>query len=171
MKTNLLIIIALIFISIGINAQSNPESIKEFKHGIGLAAGATSGYGLSYQYFPNTFGVQLVLGGIKYQSDYTLSLGAIFKFELIENTRANLFLYQSNSILYDKYSYDGYDFDTGQELGMVVEQSTNINNGVGVGTDISIGNRLSLNVMGGVGSYNLLEVITVTGEVAFFYRL
>ncbi|WP_235297727.1 hypothetical protein [Portibacter marinus] len=171
MKTKLSIIAALFAFTLGISAQTTSASSKEFKHGIGLAAGATSGYGLSYQYFPEKVGVQLIFGGIKYESDINLSLGLILKYEIIENQKANLYLYQSNSLYYSKYEYEGYDYDTGQSSGRTIEKDYTINNGFGVGTDISMGKRLSLNVMGGVGSYDILQIITVTGEVAVFYRI
>ncbi len=165
-------IATLVLLAIGLNAQSEKSTSKEFKHGIGLAAGATTGYGLSYQYFPDKFGVQLVFGGIKAREYVNLSIGAVLKYELIKNEKANLFLYQSNSIFYNSYEYKDYSWETGEETGTsTTERSSIFNNGLGLGTDISLSKRLSLNAMGGIGSYDRFAVVTVTAELAVFYRL
>lgn len=171
MKNQILVIAAILLFGFGLSAQDSMDSHKEFKHYIGLAAGATSGYGLSYQYSPNKAGVQFVFGGIK-ASDYSnLSAGVILKYDLIESNKASLFLFQSNSLFYSSYIYEDWDWDTGNSLGRTTERDYIINNGVGVGTDVSLGKRISLNVMGGVGSYNLFEIVTITGEIGVFYKL
>lgn len=171
MKTRLLAIATLVLMTIGLNAQKNNSETKEFKHGIGLAAGSTTGYGLSYQYFPNKFGVQVVFGGIKASEYVNVSTGLVFKMDMVESKKASLFLYQSNSLIYSSYEYGDYDYETGELLGSTTERSYIFNNGIGVGSDISLGKRLSLNVMGGIGSYDVFEIVTITGEISAFYRL
>ena len=167
MKTKLLILSILLVASFGMQAQSKTTNTKKesFKHGIGVGAGFTTGNGISYRYMPEKFGIQTTLGFLATQDDQYMSAGVTFIYKIVDAQFSDLYLFQGNSLLYNKYvdtyTEDNYDYS---------ETTNSINNSIGFGVEITLLKRLSANFMIGYASYNAAETITVTGETAFYYK-
>ena len=134
-------------------------------HSLGIGAGFTTGVGLSYRYVPASFGGQVTFA--PYSDNYTTqaSFGATLLYFLRRNEFTNLFLYQGNHFVYfnDKEWY----YDNGQ-----IDSYTKSywNNGVGIGIEIIILQRIGFNMMGGYGFYENFSRLSFTGETGLYYH-
>lgn len=130
-------------------------------HSLGAAAGFTTGYGLSYRYTPNKFGLQVVLGPSYNGYSTNISFGLTFLYKLIVNNKSNLFLYQGNHMYYSRRdAYHIYEA-TSERIWF---------NGIGIGFEFLLGDRVSFNLMGGYAGYNSFESLNMTGEIGLFYN-
>ena len=166
MKIRFLIpLVFLFFIQKNASGQELADSItikKEvFNHSLGIGAGFTTGVGLSYRYESGGFGVQTTFA--PYSDDYNteISFGITFLLKLIEAEQTSLYLYQGNHYYYRKIKQDYYN-----------DESTTgkLNNGFGFGIEYVIENHISLNIMGGYAGYDTFDRISMTGEVALYYK-
>lgn len=134
-----------------------------FKHSIGVAAGFTTGYGMSYRYWPKKIGVQTTFAVIKDSYNLQLNTGITFLYKLIEVENTNLFLYQGNQYFYEESNYSD---------GVNEYKSSNghFNNGIGLGIEFIILKRVSFNIMGGYASYEDFDRIGLTGETALYFK-
>jgi hypothetical protein len=130
----------------------------KFSNFLGVAAGFTTGYGLSYRYWPKKFGIQVTFAPYenKYEAHY--SLGVAFLFKVIETDKTNFFLYQGNHLLFntDKYYERNHD--------------VNSYNGIGIGIEFIILKRISFNLMGGYAGLENFTNIGFTGETGLYFR-
>lgn len=152
------------------SAQNDTEAPKEkrFKHGLGIAAGLTTGYGLSYRYMFSKFTIQGTFAPLVDGDRQQYSTGITFIYNLVENRNTNLFLYQGNHFYYEKdkyYNYYGYNY--AEE---VYREESNLNQGLGIGIEFIILKNVSFNLMGGYASYDSFSRIGFTGETGLFYR-
>jgi hypothetical protein len=151
--------------------QNDSIKTKPFKHGLGVAAGFSTGYGLSYRLFPNKFGIQLAFA--PYMDDYEsyYSFGFTFLYKIIETEFTNLFVYQGNHFYYSKYkSFDYTYMYPNYTFNQVEIVNKNWNNGIGLGIEFTILKRVSLNLMGGYAAYKNFKNIGFTGETALFFK-
>jgi hypothetical protein len=88
------ILLSISLLSVNVFAQKT-EIIKH-KHALGAGAGFTTGYGLSYRYTPNKFGVQVNFAPYKSESITRFSTGLTFLYQLMETDITALYLYQAN---------------------------------------------------------------------------
>jgi hypothetical protein len=88
------IILSILLISLSCFAQKT-GTIKH-KHALGAGAGFTTGYGLSYRYTPNKFGIQVNFAPYKSESITRFSTGLTFLYQLMETDKTALYLYQAN---------------------------------------------------------------------------
>jgi hypothetical protein len=149
----------LIFVSTRIFSQENKtdEKIQQQKHSVGLAAGFTTGFGLSYRYLPKKLGI-LATVLILPNNDYS-SFGATILYKVIQRQYSWFYLYQSN--LYSTYRNSGFD------CGCPYYEWFN---GIGFGTEILMGKHFGLNFMGGAGFYENFDEFTVTAETGLYYK-
>lgn len=139
-------------------------------HAVGFAAGFTTGYGLSYRYFPNRFGLQVTFSPFKRGEEQRHSFGITFLHELMDNGKINFFLYQGNHFLYDEdivFSYPPPNYTS-------VERKTisrNYNHGIGVGTEFRMGSKITMNVMTGYAAYDSFNSLSITAELGIFFQL
>lgn len=160
------------FTCIIVSGQDTEQSKQplEFKHALGVGAGWTTGYGISYRYFLKKYGIQATFA--PYSDDYTtqFSAGLSFIIYLINTENTNLFFYQGNHFFYSKkYYYGGGMYITGNDYNSrYVDQF--FNNGFGIGIEFLIVNRVSFNLMGGYAGYENLDRISLTGETGLYYR-
>jgi len=175
MKTKAIFLLPILFLfllqSVLGQKQNDTANNITFKHALGVAAGFTTGYGLSYRFTPNKFGVQLTFAPYKNDETAQYSLGITFMYKIIESEFANFFLYQGNHFFYTKdktydyiYYYPNFSF-TGRE---VVDKYWN--NGIGIGIEFIILKRVSFNLMGGYAAYKNFENINITGETGLFFK-
>jgi len=148
------------------NAQEVPETTKpvRLKHALGMAAGATTGYGLSYRYNPSKWTIQTTFAPIMTDYSNRVSLGISFLYYLAENNHTSLFLYEGNHFLYNKSKNDDYYYTFPEP----VEKFWN--NGVGIGIEFIIFKQVSFNLMAGYGFYDNFSQLNVTGETGLYYK-
>jgi len=154
-----IMIMLLIFLSTSILGQENKndEKSEQQKHSVGLAAGFTTGLGLSYRYLPKKLGVQATF--LILPNNYYSSFGATVLFKVIQRQNSWFYLYQSN--LYSTYRTSGFN------CGCPYYEWFN---GIGFGTEIFLGRHFGLNFMGGAGFYENFDEFTVTGETGVYYK-
>lgn len=128
-----------------------------FNHSIGIGAGFTTGFGLSYRFLPQRIGFQTTL--LILPDNYYSSIGITFLYKLSQRQSSSFYLYQSN--LYSTYRTSGFD------CGCPYYEWFN---GLGFGVEIALGKRFGLNFMGGLGCYDSFEELTVTGETGLYYK-
>ncbi|MDZ4759001.1 MAG: hypothetical protein SGJ10_12790 [Bacteroidota bacterium] len=145
------------------------EPIKKFKHGIGAGIGFTTGYGISYRYFPDKFGVQINFAPYHNKEVDRYSVGVTFLYKLIDNKMSNLYLYQGNHLYYNSYTNFIYDPTKTDPVAQEFSELY-INNGLGFGMEFIISKRIGFNLMGGLASYNNFTQLNLTGETALYYK-
>ena len=182
----LISMVLLIFTGHDLSAQEieNEADNSRYTHGIGLAAGATSAYGLSYRFFIQRFGFQLTYAPITSTStgsewvgnytnfedkEITMHTGLTFLFYLVEGTRSNLFAFQSNYYYYHSKERTYSNTPANSNSLDFKETKTYFNHGLGVGVELIIAKKMSLNFMAGYGAFENFERINFTGETGLYY--
>jgi len=124
----------------------------EFHHQIGLNAGFTTGFGVSYRYWPERFGNQITFFPYKNKDYYLVSIGYTGLVKIHEIRQLSLFGYISDHIL-------------------ITKARSRMNLGIGLGFEVYVG-LIGINLMYGYGFYNLTNNthINLTGELGVFYR-
>ncbi|HAN78159.1 MAG TPA: hypothetical protein DCQ31_10490 [Bacteroidales bacterium] len=158
---------ALIFILIGmLNAFTAKAQVEETqvksKHAVGIAAGTSTGYGLSYRYIPDRFGFQVAFAPMVSDDRTLTSFGFTFIHKIIEKPKSSLYLYQGNHWMYSN------------EKWARISKSYAYINGLGVGIEFIINKSISYNVMGGFASYRNSysdsKTLSLSGETGLFYK-
>lgn len=167
--TKNIIFIALISMITSIcNAQDSIQDTK-LKHGLGMGAGFTTGYGISYKYTPNKLGVQVNFAPYKSKTLQRYSLGVTFTYTLIEKRISKLYLYEANHFFYTKDIFNNYDIN-GNVTGTYSTKESYLNNGLGFGFELTIAKSIGLNLMSGYAFYDNFNNINITGEMALHYK-
>ncbi|MFW5793201.1 MAG: hypothetical protein ACOCWC_02875 [Bacteroidota bacterium] len=143
------------------HAKENQDNNEKFKHYLGVGAGLTTGHGISYRFWPEVFGAQLTFAPYKDANSINYNIGFTFLFKIIKTDITNFFIYQGNRYFYEKH--EAYD-NSGEE-----SISSNLNNGIGIGIEFIIWDRVSFNIMGGYASYDNFDKINFTGEAGLYY--
>jgi len=140
------------------------------KHALGVAAGGTTGFGLSYQYIPNQLSFQLAFFPYKDQSSSLISAGLTFIYRVREGEKLNFLLYQGNHFI--SQSQTAYGWDPVNQISIQTGTTTTsgFNNGAGIGFEFFLSESVAFNLMAGYAGYNNFERITLTGEGALFYK-
>lgn len=139
------------------------------KHAVGLAAGFSTGYGLSYQYTPNKLTFMLAFAPIKDDNMTLISTGLTFIYRIKEGEKLNFFVYQANHYIVDRSTRNQY-------ISPGVYQSTTINNdrfnnGLGLGFEFFIGRNVVFDLMAGYGARDNFNKLGLTAEIGLFYKL
>ena len=152
------------------NSRYSFEHNKDAKHALGLAAGATTGLGLSYLYMPDKLCFQVAFLPYKDQYSTLISAGLTFIYRLREGEKLNFLLYQGNHMLYREETQ--YTYPMGGFGGVPNGKTSTLgfNNGIGIGFEFFLSTNVSFNLMGGYAGYNNFERIMITGEGALFYK-
>jgi hypothetical protein len=161
---SLLSLLFIFFVTGSISAQVDSTKKTGLKHSMGAAAGLTTGYGLSYRFWPGTVGVQLAFAPTSNSSQSRISSGLTLLFKLVGTERANLFLYQGNHLLYHYMEYGNY-FPSRTSY-----KEYNLYNGIGLGIEFIIVKRISFNLMGGYAAYESFKSLGLTGETGLFFK-
>ena len=140
------------------------NSNTEYKHGIGVAAGFVTGYGLSYRFLNGKTAYQITFAPYVSAQFSLISLGFARIHTLYEAADfADLLYYIGVQGHYDSSSYD--------EFGRTVEKYR-INLGVGPGIRFKISDHVRFDIMFGYALYNTIgypSSVNFTGETALFY--
>ena len=132
--------------------------ISSSKHALGFAAGITTGYGLSYQFLPNKFGARFTFAPVSQGNTMLYSMGVTLIYQLHESERSNIFIYQGNHYIHTSFNSN----DNTHEY---------FNNGIGVGIEFVIFDRIGYNIMGGFAVIDNFSTLFPTIESGLYYKL
>ncbi|MEI6694589.1 MAG: hypothetical protein WCO13_00865 [Bacteroidota bacterium] len=158
MKTRILMSLLFLLMLVEI-IPLQAQNDTEFKHALGVAAGFTTGYGLSYRYLPTKFGAQATFAPYVDNEREIFSIGITFLYTIVKAENLNLYLYQGNQYYYNK-----------KKLSKPVEVNKYFNNGIGIGIEFTFQKRFGFNIMGGYAGYEDFNKINFTGETALFFK-
>lgn len=179
MKKNITVSCLVLFAASATFAQATDEGkIPHYKYAIGIGAGFSTGYGLSFRYTPSKFGLQANFAPYYSETVKTYSGGITFLYTLIEAKTTNLFIYQgnhyySNSTIEFRDTVSQIYYSSDPDLPNVVKEKTTesyFNNGIGFGIEIIIAKRIGFNLMAGYGFYVNFSQVNVTGETGLYYK-
>lgn len=151
---------------------------QKYKNYIGFGAGFTTGFGLTYKYMPKNYGIMLTVSPYySEKEERALVSGGITLEKAIARYHACLlFVYLSNSIMYEKYR-DYNEFYVYDPFLPVYEPSsydivkyTSWNSGIGLGFEVHSAKRVVVNLMLGYAQYDNFKTIAPTAEIFLFYR-
>ncbi len=138
-----IIIIAIIFILFGssnIFAQSDTTSTKykpnSYKHSFGIGAGFSSGYGFSYRYFPNQFGVQVNFAPYLSSNTTVMSIGSLGLISLDRTKNSDFYIYCGGHL----FNIDSQN-----------KSRTKVFYGIGPGIQLNLSEHVSWDFMVGYG--------------------
>ncbi len=141
----------------GQNSEAEKEQgIHSSQHAFGFGAGITTGYGLSYRYFENRFGIHANFAPFYTERRYHLSTGLSILFKIESTEYVNFYLYQGNHLLTEYYK-------------KTQKHTYRWFNGLGVCIEIIMRERASFNIMGGFGGRDNFDEIGFTGELALYF--
>lgn len=146
------------------NAKKANDHEEKFNHYMGVGAGLTTGNGLSYRYIPDNFGAQLTFSPYIKENSTIYNLGLTFIYRLIKADITNFYIYQGNRYYYSKTKQ--YNPDNSVETENIASY---FNNGVGIGIEFILLERVSINIMGGYAAFDNFQEIDFTGEAALYY--
>lgn len=156
----------------GQDSSNDYDNSSDLKFGIGAAAGFSTGYGLSFRYWPANWGIQFTTAPYYTENDSQISLGATVLNTIKNDGRIKLFLYLGNHVLYEKwsdYSYDGSNSDPSKYTTWIL--------GAGPGFEFIILEKISFNLMFGVASYTEYSnnydtdwMLNMTAETGLYYK-
>jgi hypothetical protein len=172
MKTLLIIILAFLFQCTQAIAQDKPEVRIDGPHQFGIHAGATTGLGLAYRYWPKKIGLQFTTVPVFYQgNDYYVSTGLMAMYKLKEAKTYNMFFYYGNHMIFQSNSYIMYDPYPAVTYSEHRTDELVWNTGMGLGFNIHFDSQFSMDLMMGYGLYDISNDIhtMLAGEVGFFY--
>ncbi len=146
---------------------TNTQSKKPYKHYIGIAAGHTTGNGISYRYNQSRWGAQTTFYTMRNHNDKKLSFGMTIIYKMIDRRKTGLFMYASNR--YQNYKFDPFGKNSNYSSYYNNKHSGEWNQGVGIGIEILALESISMNFMGGFATYEDFDNINMTGELGIYY--
>jgi hypothetical protein len=176
MKTiSLFLLISLLILSGRTFCQEQSASTNNmhFNNSLGVAAGWSMGYGLSYRYQPKRLGAEITFFPYKDPRTTQYTGGLTFLCKLVENNdkTLNLFLYESNAYYFIKNVESTYFLNHGKEGPFhTYDVRSFSNNGAGVGVEVFVLNWFVFDIMGGYSFYNSFKEYRFTGETALLFK-
>ncbi|MFP4664543.1 MAG: hypothetical protein ACLFM1_08950 [Bacteroidales bacterium] len=159
-KWILILIVSIFCVFPELSAQEKENStnaanvdLNKFTHGIGAAAGFTTGYGLSYRYYMDRWAFQGTFAPIvEGTNNMTFSTGLTFMYRLADTEFVNLYLYESNHWHYLKNEWDSNftPYNSNEvHTNYSMDMENYIHSGIGVGFEFILWDRISFNLMTG----------------------
>jgi hypothetical protein len=170
-KSSLLIVVITFLMTSSMYSQEKIEKpiAEKYNHGVGFGAGISTGYGLSYRYFGKKLGAQVNFSPYKDRNNANVSSGVTFLYRLGTLDEFSFYVYQGNHLYYNKETLTNYDEISGKEIS--VDKIENFfNNGIGMGVEHITSERISLNGMIGYAGQENFEIISISVEVAVYFK-
>ena len=150
-RSIVMIALMLLLLHSAIWADGSIDRLDVPRKGLGFAAGAISGIGLSYkQHLPNLFVPQVAFGVLKYENEFDINLGLALQrtFHATDLVRfygitGLAFFWERNE--WDEWVHDGY---TSERVGKAKETDRRINTGIGIGIEVLLWKRIGIAVDG-----------------------
>jgi len=166
------IILSLLVMSFTLSsiAQDEKKAISSPKHHLGLHTGTTTGYGISYRYWPTKFGGEITASPIfEKGGQYTVSTGLSLLYTLKESQKYSIYSYFGNSILAQKSNYAIYNPTTNTYDS---KKTMQYNASLGFGVKINFWENLNFNAQFGYGFYEITSDINTNfaGELGVYYH-
>jgi hypothetical protein len=176
MKPTHFLLIFLLSCSISVFGQHKKDSTiiykEKYAHGLGIGAGCTTGFGISYKYCPRKDGFQLNFAPYfnnnkNYDEVYELySIGFTYLHKIYRTDANNVYVYIGNHYMYrhEKYAYSNPPYNT-------FEKQT-WNTGIGIGYEFNTKKKVVWNIMTGFARYSNDDrtALSFTAETALYYR-
>lgn len=167
-----IIILLLLLSSISIFSQEDNTTYNKY---IGAGIGLTTGGGLTYRYWPENWGGQVVFTPMWNDYEIGFNLGLAGFRTLHETKYTKLFLYLATSSYMDWGESDIAEYvdDEGKELEHVEPELETVMSlepaiGFGPGLEIYLFDHIVINVMFGYGL--TINGLGFTGETGLYYR-
>ncbi|MEZ5010496.1 MAG: hypothetical protein R2744_02125 [Bacteroidales bacterium] len=171
-----ILFLAMLIIPVYLSAQDTPDKYngsKKLEYGIGAAAGFSTGYGLSFRYWPSDWGIQLTTAPYYTKNDSRVSIGASLLRTLNDDSRIiQLYVYYGNHLLIERWSDYYYDGNYGE-----TSKYTTWITGIGPGFEFTIAGKVSFNLMFGIASYTEFSnnhdtswMLNMTAETGLYYK-
>jgi len=177
MKKNLLYKCVFLFMmfscfmgSLQAQKRADIANYPRLKHSLGMGAGFTTGYGLSYRYTPSEWGFQVNFAPYKVKNFEQYSFGVSFLYELVRLKSTSLYLYEGNHFLYKKEQDVVINYSPIYVPIMGTVEQSFWNNGIGFGVSALASENVSFDIMAGYALYNNLSEIKPTIEGAFYFK-
>lgn len=161
-------------LGVSLNAQ-DPMGLEEtptYKRSLGVHAGATTGFGFSFRYVPDRFGIQItgipIFNG---NNDVYTSTALSFLYTIREHEKLDLFTYFGSHVEYQKY--ESWIDIWPEPSEPTVYRETSLHFGLGAGVNFHLWDIIDLSLQGGYGLFNVnLDNIRTgfTGEIGLYYR-
>ncbi len=157
----------------GIAVAENKEKVgkyEEYNHGVGVAAGFVTGYGLSYRCLGKKYILQLTFAPYVEGKEMIISAGAAILKNMYIGDKSKLFVYSGFHYWYNKYTEKDDDENDVTLKGEWTDQWLNC--GFGPGFEFSITNNIVFDLMAGYAVYlcnNAATSLNFTGETALYF--
>ena len=158
---------------IGISAAENTVNVKkngEYHHGVGVAAGYVTGYGLSYRHLGKKCNLQLTFAPYVQGKDANISVGVALLKDMYIGDTSKLFIYSGIHYWYNRYTEKDDDENEVTLKGEWTDQWLNI--GFGPGFEFNLTSNIVFDLMAGYAVYlcdNEATSLNFTGETALFF--
>ena len=142
-----------------------------YRNSLGVAAGGTTGLGISYRhFFPNKFGFQVTGIPIFSQNHFYSSTGLSLMYIFREHERVALFSYLGNHVIYTEDNYYGGSILWDEEPIQYSYLTYNI--GLGAGVNIHLWDFIDLSVKVGYGVFDIPNGVytNLTGGIGAYYN-
>lgn len=144
--------------------KKDTSSNQSTKHALGLGAGYSTGYGISYRYLSGKIGAQINFAPFAETKRSIYSVGLTLLYRLREKKNTSVYLYQGNHFYYKKEEITPYLIGAPYDV-----KTEKWINSIGFGIEFNLSEDIGLNLMTGFASYSQTG-INLTGETALFYR-
>lgn len=163
--------------------MEEPDSMitpTKVNHELGLALGATSGYGISYRLWIGKIGGQIVGAPFKTTDVEQYNIGMTLLYSLKKTDIYRFFLYQSNqyrssNTYYAVTSYYDWTTQINYIYAPPTQKSQYWAHGIGMGFEIfrpvEKANPFGISFMTGLGSYKNFTQANLTAELSVMYKL
>ena len=150
------------------DAESNANN--SLKHSFGVHAGAATGLGFSYRYFPEKWGVQVTGIPIFGNGSFYSSTGLSLLYKIKSHDKLDLFSYLGTHYMFERYNYIYQPWPETEPPVAITYNFLNI--GFGAGVNIHLWEVLDLSLQAGYGVFDLTTspVSNITGEIGLYYR-
>ena len=129
MLKKIIIILGIILISNTAFCQNKPKAV----HNIGVSAGLSTGYGISYRYWPTKFGIQITSTPSFFGPNfYSFNIGVTGLYTIRDKKHADLYLYLGN-LFQNNNTNSSYSIGTGFGVKLDFLDNLNINFQFGYG--------------------------------------
>jgi len=122
------------------------------RKGLGFAAGAISGLGLSYkQHLPNLYVPQVAFGVLKYEDELDINLGFALQRTFHATDLVRFYGITGLSFFWERDEWDEWVYDRmggSEHLGKAKETERKFNTGIGIGIEVLLWKRIGVAVDG-----------------------
>lgn len=142
----------LLLLHSGVGADGSIDRLDVPRKGLGFAAGAISGIGLSYkQHLPNLFVPQVAFGVLKYENEFDINLGLALQRTFHATDLVRFYGITGLALFWERNEWDEWVYDRmggGEYIGKSKETDRRINTGIGIGIEVLLWKRIGLAVDG-----------------------